>query len=145
MKKTICEIQRQELKEALHSPYSIIGDKSSTYDAMTPANFDWMYETIEAAAFACRIFGVEQVYLWIAAMPIPKESFTSKSSLLPELIEAINKDKAENPSVYERLDFFLAVVAEAGEKYQAGAFKEKMRKATTFSYYSIDSSRKKAA
>ncbi|MCX6985392.1 MAG: hypothetical protein NT118_11690, partial [Lentisphaerae bacterium] len=122
-----------------------IGDKAPAYDAMTPANFDWMYETIEAAAIACRISGSEEVYNWIAAMPISKESLTSKFKLLPELIEAINKDKAENPSVYERLDFFLAVIAGNEGEYNSGVFKEKMRKAATFHYYSTAPSSRKAA
>lgn len=104
-------IQKKELKEALHT--SVDQSKLIVMDAMTPANFDWIYETIETAAIACRTNEPGDI-VWMMSIKLPVDAFGCKALLLPALIEFINEDKIKHADIYYRLNLHNGIMSSLG-------------------------------
>ena len=70
-------------------------------EAMTPTNFDWMYEDILKVI---AVLGWEyQAIWWILPVELPIETFEWGGKFRKALLDKLRKEEAESPEIYERL------------------------------------------
>jgi hypothetical protein len=85
-------------------------DNLSIIDAMTPNNFEWIWDTIKKAYKIVGISRYDSAFCWVLPMDFPVLAFLDESILLKNIVRELILEQNKMPDIYCRMETMFGLL-----------------------------------